>query len=277
MKVYAPAKVNLYLNVLSKRSDGYHDIQTIMQTISLYDTLIFSESKDSQIMLNCNEPMLPVDEDNLIYMAAQTLRDYTHCRKGVSIYLKKRIPIAAGLGGGSSDAAATLMALNKYWEVNLKKEELKELGAKLGADVPFFIEGGTVLATDIGTKITPLDPISKTWMVLVCPKIKISTKWVYDEVKIKLTKNAFNIKIVTQSYKYQLTSVLFNFLEEITLKHYPLIDDIKKEFVEQGALKALMSGSGPSVFGIASNKEEAKIIYNYFKSKEHPVWLVRTI
>lgn len=277
MKVYTPAKVNLYLNVLSKRSDGYHDIQTIMQTISLYDTLIFSESKDSQIVLDCDEPLLPVNEDNLIYKAAQTLKDYTQGRKGVNIFLKKRIPVAAGLGGGSSDAAATLMALNKYWEINLKKEELKELGAKLGADVPFFIERGTVLATGTGTKLTPLDPISKTWMVLVCPKIKISTKWVYDKVKIKLTKNAFDIKIIIQNYKQQLISILFNSLEEITLKYYPLIDDIKKEFKKTGAKGVLMSGSGPSVFGIASDKEEAKIIYNYFKSKEHPVWLVRTI
>ncbi|MDI6786674.1 MAG: 4-(cytidine 5'-diphospho)-2-C-methyl-D-erythritol kinase [bacterium] len=277
MKVYAPAKVNLYLRVLAKRSDGYHDIETIMQTISLYDTLVFSKSKDSQIKLICNNPLLPVDEGNLIYKAVQILKKYTNYKKGIDIYLKKRIPIAAGLGGGSSDAAATLMTLNELWKVNLKKEELKKLGAKLGADVPFFIEKGTVLATGIGDKLTPLEPIPKTWMVLLYPKIEISTKWVYNKVKFKLTKNDFDINIISKNYKYRLASILFNSLEEIILKHYPLIDDIKKEFMDVGALGALMSGSGSCVFGIASNKEKAKIIYNYFKSSDYPVWLARTI
>lgn len=277
MKVYAPAKVNLYLKVLAKRSDGYHDIETIMQTISLYDTLLFSESKDSQIKLNCNNSLLPVDESNLIHKAIQILRDYTHCERGIDIYLKKRIPIAAGLGGGSSDAAATLLALNKLWQLGLRREELMNLGVKLGADVPFLLEKGTVLARGIGDKLTSLKPIPKTWMILVCPPIKVSTKWVYDKVKFKLTKNDFAIKIVPQNWGDNLAFSLFNSLEEITLRYYPIIDDIKKEFIRLGALGTLMSGSGPSVFGIAANKKEAKLIYNYFKSGNYPVWLVRTI
>jgi len=273
MKAYAPAKVNLYLRVLAKRKDGYHDIETIMQTISLYDTLIFSKRDDAKIILSGDNSLIPNNSDNLVFKAAKILKKYTNYKKGVNIFLKKRIPIAAGLGGGSSDAASTLMALNKFWEINLSQDKLIALSQKLGADVPFFLVRGTVLATGTGTTLTPLKPIPKTWLVLIYPKIKISTKWVYNKVKIKLTKNNLDIRIRQLNYEYKFIPLLFNSLEEVVLKYYPLVGEIKKELKEKGSLGVLMSGSGSSVFGITATKEEAKLIYRYFKSINYPVWI----
>jgi 4-diphosphocytidyl-2-C-methyl-D-erythritol kinase len=275
MKLLAPAKVNLYLEVLSKREDNYHNIQTIFQSISLYDTLIFSKRDDEEINIDCNLD-IPFKE-NLIYRACQILREYSGYSRGIDIVLRKRIPLSSGLGGGSSDAATTLLGLNRIWNLKLRREELFRLGEKLGADVPYFILKGTVFAEGIGSKLTLLNPLSKTWLVLICPKLEISTKWVYENTKIKLTKKRLNIKIYLKSYKQNFISLLKNSLEEVVIRRHPFLEEIKRKLLEQGAVGSLMSGSGPTIFGIVPDKEIGLKICRYFKEREERVYLAHTI
>ncbi|MFH1860956.1 MAG: 4-(cytidine 5'-diphospho)-2-C-methyl-D-erythritol kinase [bacterium] len=278
IELYAPAKLNLYLDVIDKRLDGYHDIVSIMQTIGLYD--IISLETTEGISLKCPAlDLLP--ESNLAYKAALLLREYTNCQEGVSIKIDKHIPVGAGLGGGSSDAASVLMGLNQLWKLNLSKQELMQIGERLGADVPFFIIGGTCLAEGIGTKITSLPNSCNAWFVLVYPKINIPTEWVYKNIKFELTNQTKTVKIIADGLKHNnimdISKGLSNRLEDVTMNHYPQIKAIKDELMDAGCLSTLMSGSGSCVFGITGSKEEADNVVCKLERDNRDIFVVKSV
>jgi 4-diphosphocytidyl-2-C-methyl-D-erythritol kinase len=262
----APAKINLFLRVLRKRDDGYHDIVSLIQKITLYDELIFSP-RPKGIVLNCLGSDLPTSEDNLVYRAAQSIFAYANYPSGVEIKLTKKIPLAAGLGGGSSDAATTLIALNKIFSLNLKKNELMKLGAKIGADVPFFVFGNNALASGIGDKLKVLQNLPKINLVLIKPQFELSTKMVYENLNLRLTRGKNNYSIPRFLKMGDIIRELHNDLESVSLEMYPELADLKKMLLRHGALGALMSGSGPTVFGIFRDGKEAKKILEVIKKE----------
>ncbi len=253
----APAKINLFLRVLRKRNDGYHDIASLMQKITLYDELIFSPRPEG-ITLNCPGSNLPTTEDNLAIRAAQAIFAYSHYPSGIEITLIKKIPLAAGLGGGSSDAATTLMALNEICSLGLKKRELMMMGAKLGADVPFFIFGNAALASGIGDELKDLQNLPQLNLVLINPQFKLSTKMVYENLNLRLTREKINYSIPRFFVLGDVVRELHNDLEEVSLKMHPELNDLKQKLLRHGALGALMSGSGPTIFGIFTDEKAAK-------------------
>ena len=262
----APAKINLFLRVLRKRADGYHDIVSLMQKITLYDELIFSP-RPKGIVLKCPDSDLPTSEDNLVFRAAQFIFAYADYPSGVEITLTKKIPLAAGLGGGSSDAATTLIALNKICSLNLKKNELMKLGAKIGADVPFFIFGNNALASGIGDKLKALQNLPKINLVLIKPRFELSTKMVYKNLNLRLTRGKNNYSIPRFLKMGDIIRELHNDLESVSLKMHPELNDLKQMLLRHGALGALMSGSGPTVFGIFRDGKEAKKILEVIKKE----------
>ena len=254
---YAPAKINLLLRVLRKRPDGYHDLASVMQQISIYDEIEYSLQQKG-ITLHCPGTDLPTNEQNLIYRAAQTIFNHTGYRNGVEIILNKYIPSAAGLGGGSSDAATTLMTLNDLCSLGLSKTELIKLGAKLGADVPFFIFGSSAFATGIGDKLQTLPDLPQINMVLINPTFPLSTKTVYENLNLALTKKKNNYSIPRFYALGDVIRELHNDLEAVSLKMHPELNDLKQILMKEGALGALMSGSGPTLFGIFADEKSAK-------------------
>ncbi len=253
----APAKVNLFLRVLRKRTDGYHDIFSLMQKISLHDELIFS-SRPKGIVLHCPGTNLPADKSNLVFRAAKAIFDYCNYVRGMEITLIKRIPMTAGLGGGSSDAATTLIALNKICSFKLKKSELIKIGSKIGADVPFFIFGNAALATGIGDKLKHLRKLPPLNLLLIKPGFELSTKMVYKNLNLRLTSGKNNYSIPRILDLSDIIQVLHNDLESVSMKIHPELADLKKLLLSHGALGALMSGSGPTVFGLFRNGKEAR-------------------
>jgi 4-diphosphocytidyl-2-C-methyl-D-erythritol kinase len=262
----APAKINLFLRVLRKRADGYHDIVSLMQKITLYDELIFSP-RPKGIVLNCPGSDLPTSEDNLVFRAAQSIFAYANYPSGVEIKLTKKIPLAAGLGGGSSDAATTLIALNKMCSLKLKKNELMKLGAKIGADVPFFVFGNNALASGIGDKLKALQDLPKINLILIKPRFELSTKMVYENLNLRLTRGKNNYSIPRFLKMSDIIRELHNDLESVSLEMHPELADLKKMLLRHGALGALMSGSGPTVFGIFRDGKEAKNILEVIKKE----------
>jgi 4-diphosphocytidyl-2-C-methyl-D-erythritol kinase len=252
----SPAKVNLTLCVLGKRMDGYHDILSLMQRISLCDEMSFSPRADG-IVVRCPDSSLPEDVNNIAYRAAAAFISRTETPPGVEITIRKRIPIAAGLGGGSSNAATTLLALNEIAGYPLTREELMRLGTDLGADVPFFIFGDTAWASGIGDHLVPAAPLPCIWFVLINPGFAVSTKMVYQSLNLGLTNQAIHYSIPRFSTLEELIGGLTNDLEKVTLRRHPVLDHIKTLLLENGARGALMSGSGPTVFGIFTDEESA--------------------
>jgi 4-diphosphocytidyl-2-C-methyl-D-erythritol kinase len=253
----APAKINLFLRVLRKRADGYHDIVSLMQKITLYDELIFSPCSQG-VVLNCPGTNLPTNDNNLVIRAVKAIFDYCDYQSGMEITLVKKIPLTAGLGGGSSDAATTLIALNQICSLKLKKDELIKLGAKIGADVPFFIFGNNALASGIGDKLESLQTLPKLNLVLIKPQFELSTKMVYETLNLRLTRGKNNYSIPRFLKMGDIIRELHNDLESVSLEMHPELADLKKMLLRHGALGALMSGSGPTVFGIFRNGKEAK-------------------
>ena len=262
----APAKINLFLRVLRKRADGYHDIVSLMQKITLYDELIFSPLPTG-IVLNCPGSDLPTTEDNLVFRAAQSIFAYANYPYGVEITLTKKIPLAAGLGGGSSDAATTLIALNKICSLDFNKNELMKLGAKIGADVPFFIFGNNALASGIGDQLKALQDLPKINLLLIKPLFELSTKMVYENLNLRLTRGKNNYSIPRFLKMSDIIRELHNDLESVSLEMHPELADLKKMLLRHGALGALMSGSGPTVFGIFRDGKEAKNILEVIKKE----------
>ncbi|MBN2254966.1 MAG: 4-(cytidine 5'-diphospho)-2-C-methyl-D-erythritol kinase [Deltaproteobacteria bacterium] len=254
----SPAKVNLILHVLRKREDGYHDIASLMQKISLCDEMTFSLGGD-RIVVKCPGSGLPENEDNIVYKAVQSLFSHIEYRSGVEITITKRIPIAAGLGGGSSNAATSLVALNEMIGCGLTRDELTAIGSKIGADVPFFINsGGACWAFGIGDRLQAVEGMPSMWFVLVNPRFEVSTKKVYESLKMGLTKEVIKYNIPRLRKVPQIVRALSNDLENVTLKLHPVIGEIKDILVTYGALRSLMSGSGPTVFGIFHDEETAR-------------------
>ena len=257
------AKINLSIDVLGKRPDGYHLVEMIMQTIDLFDIIKIFSIEEDKIIIESNSKDIPLDSKNIVYKAADLIKNHCNIRKGIKIYIEKNIPIAAGMAGGSSNAAAVLVGLNKLWNLNLSKEELKVLGLKLGADVPFCIEGEASLAENIGEKLTKIDGLSQDAFVLVCkPDLFVSTKEIYKEIDSKIIEKRPNNKLLIQLLKENniemLAKNMYNVLEEVTKEKYPVIKEIEKVMMENDALGSMMSGSGPTVFGIYDNKEQAE-------------------
>ena len=262
MKLRAFAKINLGLDVIRRREDGYHEVRMIMQTIQMYDQLEMEKKNIPGIDLTTNLSYIPVNENNLVYKAAKLLMDQYHIREGVSIDLNKFIPVAAGMAGGSSDAAATLVGTNKLFHLGLSKEELMKIGVKIGADVPYCIMRGTALSEGIGEKLTPLSPMPSCYILIGKPGISVSTKFVYTNLKLNEHTKHPDIDGMLQALKQQdlrgITDRMENVLESVTVPAYPVIEEIKNHMKEHGALNALMSGSGPTVFGIFDDKKKAE-------------------
>ena len=265
----ALAKINLGLDVLGKREDGYHDVRMIMQSIHLYDRVEMKKTKSPAIRVETNLYYLPVNEDNLVYRAAKLMKDTFKIKEGVRIVLQKFIPVAAGLAGGSSDAAAVLVGMNRMFQLGLKQDKLMELGLKLGADVPFCIMRGTALAEGIGEKLTPLPPMPKCPVLIAKPGISVSTKFVYENLRLNEYTQHPDIDQIAESIrKKRLKDVaanMGNILETVTIPKYPVIDEIKTLMKENGALNAMMSGSGPTVFGLFQGEKDVRKAYDALK------------
>lgn len=253
----APAKVNFRLDVLKKRPDGYHELRMIMQRIDLCDEIELSLHKEPGISLSCDHAFIPQDKRNIVWKAAEKILELSTKNVGISIKLKKNIPVAAGLGGGSSDAAATLMGLNQLLGTGLTDEELMAIGVGLGADVPFFIFKKPALAEGVGEKLSPLEQIPKLWLILVNPGIHVSTSWVYRNLNLTSEKVTAKIPILYKS-SADVASILSNDLEAVTLNKYPVIGKIKEELTAAGADGTLMSGSGSTVFAVFANESAAR-------------------
>lgn len=263
------AKINLTLDVVGKRDNGYHDLEMIMQTVNLYDTIYIRKTKVPGVRLKSNYSWLPTNEKNIAYRAAELFFKESEICGGVSIEITKRIPVAAGLAGGSTDAAATLVGLNRLYETHYSKEQLMEMGLKLGADVPFCIARGTMLAEGIGEVLTPLEPMPKTYVVLVKPPFSASTATVYKSLDISNIKKHPDTKLVIEALKTgdvkTVAENMQNVLEEVTVAIHPEIDKIKEGFRKHGAMGTMMSGSGTTVFGLFETEEAAKRASRYFK------------
>jgi len=282
LSLKAPAKINLFLKVLNRRPDGYHELESVMQKIGIFDILHFSRQEES-ISLSSPGGEVPEGPENLVYRAAEAFFSATGIKAGVLITLEKNIPVGAGLGGGSSDAAAVLQGLNKLFSVNLKLNRLADIGLQLGADVPFFVyDYSCALATGIGECLRKVEPIKDYWIVLVNPGFTLSTKWVYENFPLTSCSNPYilargrNRSSNYHIYSHGLVEELGNDLEAVSVSRYPEIGDIKKEMKKAGAVAALMSGSGPTVFGLFSGKEEAHKSFMQFAAKYGSrVFLVR--
>lgn len=259
--IKAMAKVNLGLDVLRRRENGYHDVKMVMQTVNLYDTLTLEEREDTQIVITSNVGELPLSEDNLIYKAAKLLFAAAGVEKGVQIHLDKQIPIAAGMAGGSTDAASALIGLNELFKFGFNKEKLAEIGVKIGADVPYCIYGGTYLSEGIGEVLTKLPDAPDCYVVIAKPEIGVSTKYVYENLHIETVTDHPDVDGMVEAIKDgsldKVTAKMANVLERVTIGRYPEIARMKACLEENGAEKALMSGSGPTVFGIFKEEEIA--------------------
>ena len=256
------AKINLSIDVLGKRQDGYHLVEMIMQTIDLYDLIEINEKDNDQITIKSTSDEIPLDCNNLVYKAANLIKKTFNINKGVEIHIKKNIPVAAGMAGGSSNAAAVLVGLNKLWNLNLSNQQLEKIGLKLGADVPFCLNGGAVLASGIGEELTPIKGLTKDVCILVCkPDLFVSTKEVYECIDSKdidkRPNNKFLIECLKNEDTRQLAENMFNVLEGVTMDKHPVIQQIKDIMTNNRALGAMMSGSGPTVFGLYENREDA--------------------
>lgn len=262
MRLQAFAKINLGLDVLGKREDGYHEVRMIMQTIRMYDQLDMRKSVEPGIHLTTNKKYIPVDENNLVWRAAKLMMDTCGIMEGVSIHLHKVIPVAAGMAGGSSDAAATLAGMNRLFHCGLSKEKLMELGVQIGADVPYCVLRGTALAEGIGEKLTVLPPMPDCWILIGKPGISVSTKYVYTTLDLNTDTVHPDIdgmkKALEDGNLYGITERMGNVLQDVTIPAYPEVERIKEQMKTLGAVNAMMSGSGPTVFGIFDNEEKAQ-------------------
>lgn len=278
--VKAPAKINLTLDVLYKRPDNYHEVEMIMTTVDLADRIGLESTKDDEIKIISADRFVPNDHKNLAYQAAKVLKDTYGIKEGVVISIEKEIPIAAGLAGGSSDAAATLKGLNEIWKLGLSLDELAELGAKIGSDVSFCVYGGTALATGRGEKIQELPAPPTCWVVLAKPKIGVSTADVYGGLNLAEIEHPNTAQMIeairTGNYSLLCQSV-GNVLESVTFKLQPDVVTIKEQMRRFGADAVLMSGSGPTVFGLVDSESRMTRIYNGLKGFCEEVYAVRLL
>lgn len=265
IRLKAMAKINLGLDVVRKREDGYHEVRMIMQTIRMYDQIELEPTEEPGIRVSTNLNYLPTNEDNLVYKAAKLLMDEFDVKNGLNIGLRKFIPVAAGMAGGSSDAAAVMVGVNRLFHLNLSQKELMERGVKIGADVPYCILRGTALAEGIGEKLTHLPPAPAGYVLIAKPGIHVSTKFVYTNLKANELESHPDIDGQIQAIRSgdlkKVAELCGNVLETVTIPAYPVIEEIKDVMKKGGALNACMSGSGPTVFGLFDDREKAKAVY----------------
>jgi 4-diphosphocytidyl-2-C-methyl-D-erythritol kinase len=276
IEMLAPAKLNLFLKITGLRADGYHEIVSIVVPIALYDTLKIRKG-EKRLELHCMGRKLPSGKDNIVYRAADSFFRNTGIEGGARITLNKRIPVSSGLGGGSSDAAATLKGLNQLWGNPLSREDLQRVALSLGADVPFFLLQRPAISRGIGEILQPIEKFPSYWYVIVSPDLMVSTEWAYKRAKLELTKNGnFNTILTDEEANINIPDILSNDLEKVTLGEYPFLCSIKTSLIELDALGALMSGSGPSIFGLFNSEKKAREAgRNLVTSKKGDVFVVK--
>ena len=272
----SPAKVNLFLRVLNRREDGYHNIVTVMQPVSLYDEIFLKVEAGEGIFVECNNKSIPCDKTNLAYRAGETFFGFAGIKgKRLSVNINKNIPVSAGLGGGSSNAATVLKALNEIASANISAEDLMKIGATIGSDVPFFINGKSSIASGRGETLEPI-ALPQFWYTLINPGFPVSTKWAYQN--LNLTKKQENINIIISKVLTaygtgnleirDVSGLLMNDLEDVTIKKHPEINEIKRLLIDFGAVGALMSGSGPTVFGVFRDEDKAGTAFARIKQDQ---------
>ena len=272
LQLKAYGKINLGLYVIRKRPDGYHDLDMIMQMVDVYDDVIIEKKAGEEIVVKADAAVLSNGKDNLAYMAAKMLFDEFGIKSGVEITIHKRIPIAGGMAGGSSDCATTLIGINEMFNLGLSKQQLMERGVKLGADVPYCVLGGTAIARGIGEVLTPLPTPPQCHVIIAKPPISVSTAYVYGHIRPDEITKRPDIEQMTLAIKEQdlnkLSDLLYNVMEEVTVSEYPVIEKLKSIMLENGALNSIMSGSGPTVFGLFDDREKAQAAMKALDSKE---------
>lgn len=271
IRLKARAKINLGLDVLGKREDGYHEVRMVMQTIGIYDRLILTKIPEEEIRITSNLAFLPVNENNLIYKAIKLLKDEYHFPGGVSVDLNKFIPVAAGMAGGSTDAASTMFGVNRLFGLNLSMGKMMELGVRLGADVPYCVMRGTALAEGIGEKLTRITPVPHMWILIAKPQINVSTRLVYEQLDMGGIQKHPDIDGIIRTIEAQdvvrIAQSMGNVLENVTVPLYPVIETIKQDMLSHGAINAMMSGSGPTVFGIFPDEQTTLACQAFLKKK----------
>lgn len=275
------AKINLSIDVLGKRNDGYHLVEMIMQTIDLYDTIKIKEIDTDNVVIKSNSVNIPLDDNNIVYKAINLLKNKFNINKGVEVFIEKNIPVAAGMAGGSSNAAAVLVGINKLWNLDLSEEELQKIGFKLGADVPFCISGRTALAQGVGEELTYITGLSQDVTILVCkPDIFVSTEDVYQGLDLnnigQRPNNKYLMECLENNDIKTLSENMINVLENVTSEKYNEIREIKGVMINNDALGSMMSGSGPTVFGLFENKEKAIKCKEQLLEKYSQVYTVKS-
>lgn len=274
------AKINLALDILYKRDDGYHELNTIMQQIDLKDRIII-RNRNKGIHIQCDNKDVPLDENNLVYKAWEKIKEKTGINRGIQITIEKKIPVAAGLAGGSSNGGAVLKGLNLLWDLNLSDEELMEIGKKIGADVPFCIMGGTAWARGIGERLTRLNSFSGKMVLLANMGIPVSTEWVYKNMDLKSINKRVDIESLIRYMEeddlLSLAKNMENVMEAVVIEKYPQIERIKEDMIKFGALGSLMSGSGPTVFGLFDDEEKLHRCKRELEKKIPNVLVAKTI
>lgn len=281
INIKARAKINLSLNVLRRRPDGYHDIEMIMQSIGLFDE-IHLEKLNNGIEIETDSSIIPNGQDNIAFKAAKNVIDECNIKSGLKIHIVKKIPVAAGLAGGSADAAGVIKGMNTLFQLGLSDEDMMKIGLKVGADVPFCIKGGTMLARGIGEKLEELYSFSGVDILLVKPDIEVSTAWVYNNLDLNLLKTVPNTDLLVSATKsgdyVSVAKSMANVLESVTEKKYHIISKIKARMIELGAIGSMMSGSGPTVFGIFKNGQESQKAAETFRQEGFKeVFSVKTV
>lgn len=281
ISVKAPAKINLTLDVLGKRPDGYHEVEMVMTTVDLADRVDLTLREDGRITLDCSASFVPDDIRNHAYKAAVLLKERYHVSQGVHLYIDKQIPVAAGLAGGSSDAAAALRGLNHLWGLQLSIDQLAELGAEIGSDVPFCVYGGTALAKGRGEQIVHLGPPAPCWVILAKPPVGVSTADVYGQLQLSQIRQhpqtVHMLKAIEEQDFFLMCRSLGNVLENVTMKLHPQVRQIKELMLASGADGVLMSGSGPTVFALVQKEAKVNRIYNALRGFVKDVYVARML
>ena len=275
----SPAKINLSLEVLKKREDGFHQIRSLMQAVDLFDELTLKK-RPKGVVISSDHPGCPADETNLAFKAASLLLQEERKDRGVAIHITKRIPISAGLGGGSSNAAAALKGVRQLLKLDVPDRKLHQLAARVGSDVPFFLYSGQALAQGRGEEIRPIRIYGGYWLVLVCPGIEVSTRWAYQNLRINLTKKRAGVNLINLEDDSGFFEALLSFendLEEVVRKRYPVIRRIKENLEDSGAVKSSMSGSGPTVYGVFDQKPQAEEVARKLLRGDWQTFLTRPI
>lgn len=276
----APAKINLGLDILGKRPDGLHELAMVMASIDLADRLYLEEIPEDKIIIETNKAFLPTDKKNHVYEALELVKERFEIKKGLRVKIHKEIPVAAGLGGGSTDSAAALRAVNRLWDLGLSIEEIASLGAEVGSDVPYCVCGQTSLVEGFGEKVTPIAPMPQCWVVVVKPRMSVSTRTIFAQIVMEDLYHPDIAALVSaiEANDYQkMTENLGNSMEVVTIRKHPVIQQLKDRMLKYGADAAMMSGSGPTVYALCHKYSRAKHVFNALKGFCEEVYLVRTL